>query len=480
MHGDPQTIDARYRNGNALRMAGDVAGAESELRGVLAMQPTHGDAAYSLAYMLREQGRTEAASAIVATWWQQSQGEADAALGAIGFLLECGAYVRARDIARTAMQHSPDARLAARAGEIALALGDFDEATRALRIAVDANPRLGNAWLRLAHCRRFGDRDDPDFARFRRARDDATLLTSARLCAGFALGKALDDVGDYAAAVDVLRPANATARAATKWNAADWTRFVERRVASAPLPSLDANEDFSPIFVIGMPRTGTTLVASGLARHADVRDRGELNWIDGFFAHLHEHRQLGDEHAMATAAAMIRSQMRRDDAPARYYLDKNPLNFRYVDLIAALFPNARIVHCRRESRDTALSIWMQHFAHEDLGFAYSLADIAEMRKGYATLMTHWRSRTGIAIHDIEYETLVADPESELRRISADMGLLERTPPIPTASLPADARELMPVTTASVWQVRQPVYRHAVARWRHYSPYLPELSSLFPE
>ena len=478
MAASPQPIEARYRNGNALRMAGDVTAAETELRGVLAEQPAHRDAAYSLAYMLREQGRTDSAARIVANWWQHAQPDADAVLGALGFLVECAAYTRAADIARVAGRRWPgDARVAARAGEIMLALGDFDEAANVLREAVDANPRLGNAWLRLAYCRRFSTRDDADVARFRRARDDRTLDTSARLCAGFALGKALDDLGEHAEAVEVLRPANATAHAATKWKAGEWRRFVDGRLAGTALPALAVQEDFAPIFVVGLPRTGTTLVANGLAAQADVRDRGELNWIDAFFAHLHERGQLGDARAMAAAAAMIRAQMRRDDAPARFHLDKNPLNFRHLDFIAALFPNARIVHCRRAPRDTALSIWMQHFAHEDLGFAYAFADIAEMHRGHAALMTHWRAHLGIEIHDVEYERLVADPQGELQRLAAALKIAASDGPI---SAPAERKASTPVTTASVWQVRQPVYRHAVGRWQRYEPYLPELTSLFAD
>jgi len=474
MPASPQAIEARYRNGNALRMAGDVAAAEAELRGVLSDQPAHRDAAFSLAYMLREQGRTEGAAEVVSVWCAHARPDADASLGALGFLVECAAYGRALEIARAARQRWPsDARLAARTGEIALALGAFDEAANALREAVDANPRLGNAWLRLAHCRRFAARDDVDVARFRRARNDRGLDTSARLCAGFALGKALDDLGDYVEAVEVLRPANATAQAATTWKASEWRRFVEARQAARTLPALAAQDDFAPIFIVGLPRTGTTLVASGLAERGDVRDRGELNWIDGFFAHLHEHGQLSDARALATAAAMIRAQMRRDDAPARFYLDKNPLNFRYLDFIVTLFPNARIVHCRRAPRDTALSIWMQHFAHEDLGFAYAFVDIAEMHRGHDTLMAHWRARAGIEVHAVDYESLVADPEGELRRLAIALGIGA------DGGLRAPA-SATPVATASVWQVRQPVYGHSVGRWRRYAPHLPELESLFPD
>ena len=468
----PHAIELRYWLGNALRTSGHDGAAEQELRGVLREQPGHSDAAYSLAHMLREQGRTEAAAEVVAALWKSAQFDAGSALAAINFLLECSAYPQAWAIAHEAQRRWPqDARIAVRVGEIALALGNFDAAADALRNALDRDPAQSVAWLRLAYCRRYADRNDADIGRFRRAWADATLKPAARTCAGFALGKALDDIGGYAEAVDVLRHANAAARAASAWRTPDWQSFVAARLAAEPLPALLADADFAPVFIIGLPRTGTTMIAGVLARHAGVRDRGELNWVGALYAHLHDQGRLRDPRALASAAAMIRAQMRRDDAPAQFYIDKNPLNFRYLDFIAALFPNARIVHCRRVVRDTALSLWMQHFAHEDLGFAYDFHSIAEVEKGYRQFMARWQASLAIPILDLDYEAFVAQPQEHQQRLAAFLGMAD-------SSARAEAVPTGIVTTASVWQVRQPVYTHSIERWRHYAPYLPELAALF--
>lgn len=468
----PQSIELRYWLGNALRTSGHDGAAEEELRGVLREHPGHRDAAYSLAHMLREQGCTEAAAEVVAALWKNAQFDADSALAAINFLLECSAYPQAWAIAHEAQRRWPqDARIAVRVGEIALALGNFDEAAGALRNALDRDPAQSVAWLRLAYCRRYVDRDDADISRFRRGWADATLQPAARTCTGFALGKALDDLGGYAEAVDVLREANAAARAASAWRTPDWQGFVATRLAAGPLPALPADADFVPVFIIGLPRTGTTMIAGTLARHAGVRDRGELNWVGALYAHLHAQGALHDPRALASAAAMIRAQMRRDDAPAQFYIDKNPLNFRYLDFIASLFPNARIIHCRRAARDTALSLWMQHFAHEDLGFAYDFSSITEVGKGYLQLMARWQAELAIPILDLDYEVFVARPQEQQQRLATFLGVADS--PRADSAAPAGI-----VTTASVWQVRQPVYTHAVERWRHYAPYLPELAALF--
>ncbi|MGH8123689.1 MAG: tetratricopeptide repeat-containing sulfotransferase family protein [Rudaea sp.] len=471
----PGAIELHYWRGNVLRMCGAIDEAERELRGVLRRQPAHRDAAYSLATMLREEGRLRAAVVVVTTLWNSAQFDEQGALDAIGFLIECSAFAEALPIAREARRHWPQvARIEARAGEVELALGHFDEAAATLRSALDHDPTQSAAWLRLAYCRRYADRADADIERFRCAWSSPTLAAEARSCAGFALGKALDDVGDYANAAQVLREANARERATTAWRSDDWRRSIESRLHAPRLPALPASENFVPVFIVGLPRTGTTLVAGTLASEAGVCDRGELDWISTLHAHLAEQDKLRDPAALTVVANLIRKQLRRDDAPARFYVDKNPLNFRYLDFIAALFPNAKIVHCRRALRDTALSLWMQHFAHEDLGFAYDFSAIAEVGKSCQSLIAHWRRVLTIEIFDVDYEAFVAQPRAQQRRLAEFLGIAAIDLEPDFNSKPAA------VTTASVWQVRQPVYTHAVGRWRHYADYLPELVALFPD
>ncbi len=460
-------LESHYQSGNELRMAGRFAEAESEFRGVIARDPTHRDATYSLAFMLREQGRTNAAADAVAAWWRQSQPDADDSLRAIGFLAECFAHAIAFDIATSALQRWPnDARISARAGDLALALGRFDDAQTLLRRALALDPNQSASWLRLSHCRRFTDASDADIAGFRDAAENDRLTPLTRICAGFALGKALDDVGDVEHAASALRVANERARAAAAWDAAGWSSFVERRlrekVAAASPPST-----FEPIFVIGMPRTGTTLVSTLLERLDGVRDRGELNWISAVHAQLSDLNRLDDPHALRACAELIEAHMRRDDAPARFYVDKNPLNFAYVDFIAAMFPRARFVYCRRDARDTALSIWSQHFAHEALAFAYDFASIAQVEKDHLRFMRQWRERFADRILDVDYENVVADRDAQLKRLGEFIGVTQT----------ADAAATQTVTTASVWQARQPVYARSVGRWKNYAPYLPELAAL---
>ncbi len=464
---NPQSAELRYLAANAFRVTARHDMAERQYRDALRLMTSHRDAALAFAFMLRQLGRIEAATQVISDSLANRQPEVGETLAALNFLRECGSFGAADRIAREAFARWPDnATVAAHAGEFALAVGDFSRATSALREALSRDPGKSAAWLRLALSERFTSIDEPDFAMMQNAWHNAALGATTRTCVGFALGKALDDLGQFEQAATTLREANAAARDATPWRAAEWNQFVAQKIASRGIARID--NDFAPVFIVGLPRTGTTLVATSLARDARVRDRGELNWIAAMHDSLREQNLLGDLASLKAAADVIETQMRRDDAPATFYIDKNPLNFRYLDLIAAMFPSARIVHCRREAHDTALSIWMQYFAHGDVGFAYDFASIADFMQGYERLTAHWQKTLKVPMLEVSYESLVADNAATLRKLGDFLGL----------QLQPSNADGGAIVTASAWQARQPVYASSVGRWKNYAPYVPELARLF--
>lgn len=355
--------------------------------------------------------------------------------------------------------------------EFALATGEFDAAREALHAALDGNRADGVSWLRLSYCRRFATRDDPDVRRIERAWQGGSLDPALRIFVGFALGKVLDDIGERAEAVSVLRMVNAAAAVRASWDAEAWSSFVNRQLREKALPKTAPAPDQVPVFMVGLPRTGTTLAASLLARDGQLRNRGELNWVDAMYKLLATQGTLHDRAALSVVAGLVGAQLRQDDSPARWYLDKNPLNFRYLNLVAALFPNAKVIICRRNLRDTALSLWRQHFAHADLGFSYDFSSIAAFLKGHDRLLAHWRDTLPLEFFDLEYEALATEPGETLRALRNFLGMT------------ADGNERgtqvkQVVTTASVWQVRQPIYTSSIGRWADYAEYLPELERMF--
>lgn len=365
--------------------------------------------------------------------------------------------------------------MVALSANLAWQLGNFGLARARALTALD-NGVSSNQWFiaqTLAYAQRYRSADHPDFELFAGHLRDQALSAKARAAIHFALGKASDNIGDIARAARNFHEAHELARPTTPWSRAAWDQWVDATIAAPrsyrALPPLD---DASPVFIIGLPRTGTTLVAQLLGRDPQVRNRGELSFMPFINRQLATSGRGDEPSVLREATEVYLAQLRQDDAPVRYYLDKNPLNFRHLELIATLFPNARIIHCDRDRRDTALSIWSQFFTHDDYGFAHAFADIAAFAASHDRLLQWWRETVPLPIFPLDYEALVRQPELTLEKLGSFLGIL-------AAHETGRARTAAAITTASVWQARQSVYTSSFQRWRAYVQFIPQLVDCFP-
>lgn len=446
--------------------------AEAVLHQWLASHPDNEPAAFLLAQLLREQGRLQAAADVLHQLFAHGAHDEEAVIRAVEMLDD---YGRPRDAARICEAAidagSVDARLHAYAGMLAIQLGEFARVRERYSFALARDPDAVN-WnipLGLAGLQRYDNAQHPDLAFFREVLQRPALDQRTRIHTLFALGKAFDDLGEFKLAVDTLREANAAAHAQSHWPRKLWKRGVDARMA-APRNTLTlaAPSDWTPVFIVGVPRSGTTLLAELLARHRAVCNRGELGWLDVIAQRLSaapsQHRQ-----AMEDAAALYAAQLRQDDSDARWFIDKQPLNLLHVDLIMALWPNARILLCVRNPRDTALSLWSQSFHDTAHDYAYDFGDIATVIQGCARLKSHWLARYPDSVRLVRYEELASAPAATVSTLLPWLGIAPQaqTSPSPDTT----------ISTASAWQARQPVYTRSIERWRHYAPYLPELLKL---
>ena len=447
--------------------------AESLLRQLLIERPHDAGSAFALARLLIGQCRSDAAAAVMCGCFEHAHHAATLAIQAIELLHASGRERDASTIAERAIQADPDdPRLHAYAGMLDIQLGEFQRARTHYLFALEHAPQACEWHLPhgLALMQRYGDAQHPDFARFRDCLERDDLSDKARSTVLFALAKAHDDIGDFRQAAAYSRQANTLAHDLTQWSRKQWRRGVESRLDTHPIASgLEPQADFVPIFVVGIPRSGTTLLAELLARRPRICNRGESPWL----AALAQQTDLvgkPDVASLRRAARTYAAQLQQDDTQAmHWYIDKQPLNFRYVDLMLALFPNAKVIHCRRNPRDTALSLWMQSFHEEVQGYAYDFDDIALVMHDCERLMARWRKLHGDSIREASYEQLVASPETVITELAT---WLELPPPEPSATAGSPASG---IGTASVWQARQPVYARSAGRWKNYLPYLPELS-----
>jgi tetratricopeptide (TPR) repeat protein len=450
------------------------AAAEAILQPLVEQHPALAAAAFLLARLRKEQGRMQAVETVLCELFHRAPQNIALTIQAIELLDDCGRKRAAAGLCENAIAAgSRDPRLHAYAGMLHVQLGDFEQARERYLFALEHSAQAVDweAANALASLQRYRDMQHADFARFRGLLERSDLGDRARASVLFALGKAHDDIGEVEHAAQNFREANRLIAAATPWSRKHWRRAVEARLSAKALPRRVTPSDACiPVFIVGAPRSGTTLAAELLSRSPEICNRGELAWLP-FFAQQVARAGKLDAALLESIAAAYLAQLRQDDSDARWFIDKQPLNFQHLDLIAALFPQAKIVHCRRNSRDTALSIWMQHFAGPENAFAYDFANIAAVLSDASRLVAHAR-KAGIAVHELRYEALVAAPAERVAALAAEIG-------IPAFDATATERSASVISTSSTWQARQPVYTRAIGRWRAYADLLPELQQ-FPD
>jgi hypothetical protein len=292
-----------------------------------------------------------------------------------------------------------------------------------------------------------------------------------------ALGKAADDLGEYERAMRHFDAADAVRRASAAFPSEQFDRLVTQLIEQmtpdlvARAPRL-GTADPIPVLIIGMPRSGTTLVEQIISSHPEVRAGGELNYWPKCGAQWHEAGAAGNEMAFLRKAASSYLRMLRAIGPkAVRVTDKNPFNFLWAGLIHLALPKATIIHCRRAAIDTALSIHQTLF-DPSLAFPTGGDKLVAYFRSYQRLTDHWRSlMPPERFIEVEYEALTDDPDPVIRGLVAACGLTWHD-----ACLRPD-RNPQSVKTASRWQTRQPIYRASVGRWRRYEPFLGPLRPL---
>ncbi|MBA2080170.1 sulfotransferase [Rhodanobacter sp. PCA2] len=470
----PDSVDACLGVAGVRWQRGERQDAEAVLRSRLATYPGDSAATFLLVQFLREQGRLHAAAEAMRRLFEHGSQDAETTIRAVEMLDDYALPQAAFAICETAIAAgTDDARLHAYAGMFATQLGRFDHARERYRHALDHHPDAVN-WnipLGLAGLQRYADAQHPDLTLFREILQRPALDQHTRVSTLFALGKAHDDLGQYAEAAATLRQANAGAHASSQWSRKRWKRSIDGRLAApASAMSLPGPTDWTPIFIVGVPRSGTTLLAERLAAHAGVCNRGELGWLEVAALRL-ERTPHPPRAALEECAAFYAAQLRQDDETgARCFIDKQPMNLLRVDLIMQLWANARVLLCTRDARDTALSLWSQSFRDAAHDYACDFADIAAVIHGCRRLGAHWLARYPQSVRTVRYEELVSDPAATIAALLPWLGLS----PSPA---PATTRVGGDIRTASAWQARQPVHARSVGRWRHYAPYVPELLQL---
>jgi tetratricopeptide (TPR) repeat protein len=480
----PDHADAHFNLANVLQGGGRLGEAIAHYGKVLNLQPRNYAASNNLATVLQKLGRFDEAINLYRLAIAINPQYADAYYNLGAVFLDLDRNDDAIAESEKALRLDPSKALAHNNIGVALqALGRIEEAGQAYERALQIAPREAATHLNLAYLRRFTAGDPRLAALEKLAEEMAALDVGNRISLHFALGKAFSDLGQHERSFLYLRDGNALKRAQLAYDEKAMLGRLER-IRSTFTPELmqqnsgggDPSE--MPVFVVGMPRSGTTLIEQILASHSRVHGAGEIETFYQAMVRIRQRNGLAAEYpdfVSEMSPDALRNlgsdyvALTKSTAPTtERIVNKLPLNFKYVGLIHLALPNARIIHVRRDPLDTCFSCFSLLFTG-DQSFTYDLGELGRYYRGYAALMDHWRRALprGVMI-EVQYEDLVADIEGQARAI------------IDHCSLPwedtclAFHRTQRLVKTASSVQVREPLYRTSIGRWRPYAAFLQPL------
>jgi tetratricopeptide (TPR) repeat protein len=509
----PDSVEAHNNLGNALRDSGQLEEAAASYRRAVAIRPDYAKLHNNLGNALLDLGRIEEAVASYSRALELEPNFAKAHSNLGSAFRELAKLDQAEESYRRALAIRADSaeiltnlgvvqRLQGRADEAEATLrralsidpaaaptitslaelyadrGQFAEAENLYRNAHAIQPESAQAWAGLAALRKMTAEDSAWIneaqriaQRPLRPRDEAHLR--------FAIGKYFDDVQDYEQAFVSYRRANEIAKAYSpphdREHLARTSEFITQLYDREWLDRarVMSNNSSRPIFIVGMPRSGTSLAEQILASHPEVFGAGELPFWKTASLEVGAAALQGgfDGSGLAQLADEYLLLLARLSPGASRVVDKMPANFAHLGMIHAALPNARFIHMSRNPIDTCLSIYFQNF-HVAHSYANDLEDLAHYHREYQLLMQHWRSiLPSSAILDVPYEALVADHESWSRKMLEFVGL-----PWDAACIDFHQTSRR-VSTFSKWQVRQKISKASVARWRNYAPFVGPLTRL---
>ncbi|MGA3196102.1 MAG: sulfotransferase [Terriglobales bacterium] len=491
---NPRYSDAHFRLGIALEKQGDIGGAIAAYDRATQLLPSLTEAWFRAGALVYTLGHGDEAIGCfrraAATGGKTSFG----LLGKARALLAEERNQEAEQVLRKTLALDPANAIAHDLlGNLLSEFGRFDEARECFERAIAIAPLLAGSYYDLVRCRPVTSEDDGLLPRMEAALDTPGLEAAQRHRLHLAIGKAADDLGDYSLAMKHFDAADAVRRGSGSFDSAAFSLEVERLMDRCT-PELmgRASEvgrtDATPVLIIGMPRSGTTLVEQIISMHPEVGAGGELNFWNERGAAWHrlggdgtpsvvkglQDKKFVSPEFLVKAAADYLGVLRGIAPKAARVTDKMPFNFLWAGLIHLAFPRAIIIHCRRAAVDTALSIHQTHF-HPTMAFPTGGAELVAYFHSYKRLTDHWRRVLPTdRFLEVDYEELTREPEPIIRRMIGACGLAWDDACLRPETNPRA------VKTPSKWQTRQKIYRSSVARWRRYEPWLGALRQLVDE
>jgi len=468
---------------------GNLALAEAIYRSLVAEKVKAPHPYCNLAVICSHSDRDEEARALWVRALAIDPGSVQAAMGLAGYYERIGKIGKAIETFQGFLARKPgnvDAKYLL--ANLYKAQGKFEQATAIYEQIMAKRPDYAQAHFTYAAIHKYRDEDDPHIAAMLGLLQSGSLPVEGRTQLAFALSKAYEDLEDYPRAFSFLEQGNRLRRETFDYSIEgdeDLINNIIRTFNRDDLAKLRVESEPSarPIFIVGMVRSGTSLVEKILASHSDVHGAGELEYLYTLAGRLfldpalrYQFRPLSTYRPEAFrtlgSSYLDKLSVLNDESPR--VTDKMPFNMMMIGLIRLALPNAKIIHCVRDARDTCLSIYRQNFTTGNYRFAYDLKTTGQFHNLYRKLMRHWHDVFPGEIYDVEYEALTQSPEHEIRKLLEACELEWQDDCLHFNKKPGI------VNTASFFQVRQPLYTTSVKLWQKYEAYLQPLFDTLEE
>jgi len=433
----PQDAEAHSNLGTTLKEAGRLDEAEASFKQAIALKPDYAEAHSNLGATLREVGRLDEAEA---------------------------SY-------KQAIALKPDyAEAHGNLGNTSLALGRLDEAEANYKQAIALKPDYAEAHRHLTKLKKF-DAQDEQYSKMQELYLDENISEEQRVHINFGLAKACEDLGDYEKAFAHYSKGNALRKKLLNYDINQDVELFKQLKSSYPKIEKNSLEPFSlankltPIFIVGMPRSGTTLVEQIISSHSKVTGAGELYFAAQFGASIAQGLSDSNTDSLLNFREKYLIRLQNVANDNLFVTDKMPQNFLFIGLLAATFPEAKIVHVKRTPAAVCWANYKEHFISKSMGYCYGLDDVVAYYLLYQNLLELWEMKLPNRIYNLDYELLTVNQESETRQLIEYLGL------------DWDENCLSPqnntrsVATASNLQVRQKVYQGSSEQWKKYEPFL---------
>lgn len=355
-------------------------------------------------------------------------------------------------------------------GNASMEKGCVPDAVAAYKAALRANPSHAPTWHKLCGTANFV-LEDHEVQHLKNLFLNLNTSDVDRCFLGYALFSALDRLGQIEDAFFYLKAANHMRKAQLQYSfSSDQLFFDKIKASSNDLKDCGLRQDLTdnpltPIFIVGMPRSGTTLVEQIITSHSNVEGLGELGYIDKLGPPLVDGTLKPNQINLSNIRNRYYEELRNRAGAKTFVTDKTPINFQFIGLILACFPEAKIIHIRREPAATCWSNFKHYFPSSEIGYAYDINDLGNYYRRYEDLMGFWQSEYPNCFFEIDYDQLTREPEAIIPRVIDWIGLS-----MENACLNPHRNE-RPIRTLSNQQVRQPIYTGSSEAWKIYHPHL---------